>query len=70
MAQCNWDPKKHGGRPCPVHGGGGLWDENVFTRADKLKKAGYTKEDLADADEEFDEDFESIFEEFDDAAVI
>lgn len=20
MAQCNWDPSKHGGKPCPVHG--------------------------------------------------
>ena len=23
MADCNWDPAKHGGKPCPVHGAGG-----------------------------------------------
>ena len=23
MAECNWDPSKHGGKPCPVHGAGG-----------------------------------------------
>lgn len=65
MAQCNWDPKKHGGRPCPVHGGGGLWDENVFTRNEKLKKAGYTKKDLEDEDlkEDFDGDYEVEFDE-------
>jgi len=61
MAECNWDPKKHGGRPCPVHGGGGLWDENVFTRQEKLKKAGYTDEDLKDADEDFDGDYDDEF---------
>jgi len=23
MSECNWDPSKHGGKPCPVHGAGG-----------------------------------------------
>ena len=24
MAECSWDPNKHGGKPCPVHGAGGV----------------------------------------------
>lgn len=23
MSECTWDPRKHGGKPCPVHGAGG-----------------------------------------------
>lgn len=63
MAECNWDPKKHGGRPCPKHGSGGLWDENVLSRKSKLKEAGYEDADLEDEDlkEDFDDDFEEEF---------
>lgn len=61
--QCNWDPKKHGGRPCPKHGSGGLWDENVLARKSKLKEAGYEDADLEDEDlkEDFDDDYEEEF---------
>lgn len=24
MAVCNWDPNKHGGKPCPIHGNGAV----------------------------------------------
>jgi len=46
MSECNWDPKKHGGRPCPKHGKIGYWDENILTRREKLKAAGYTQEEI------------------------
>lgn len=28
MAECNWDPSKHGGKPCPVHGAGGAGNQS------------------------------------------
>lgn len=74
MAKCNWDPSKHEGRPCPIHGSG-MWDENILTRKDKiekLKEKGYTQEEIEEElkDEKFDEDFdweekEEVKEEFD-----
>lgn len=62
MAKCNWDPSKHEGRPCPIHGSG-MWDENILTRKDKiekLKEKGYTQEEIEEElkDEKFDEDDE------------
>ena len=60
-SECAWDPAKHGGKPCPKHGGG-LWDENILTRNEKLKKSGYSKEDLEDEDlkEDFDPESSSV----------
>lgn len=65
MAKCNWDPSKHEGRPCPIHGSG-MWDENILTRKDKiekLKSKGYTQEEIEEElkDEKFDEDDEKDF---------
>ena len=34
MAQCTWDPAKHGGQPCPVHGSGG--NENNISNRTKV----------------------------------
>ncbi len=74
MAKCNWDPSKHEGRPCPIHGSG-MWDENVLTRKDKiekLKEKGYTQEEIEEElkGEKFDDDFdweekEEVKEDFD-----
>ena len=70
MSKCNWDPAKHGGRECPIHGAGGsMWDENILTKQDKinkLKEKGYTEDEI---EEElkgvgFDDDFEFDEEEF------
>lgn len=60
-SECSWDPAKHGGKPCPKHGGG-LWDENILTRNEKLKNSGYSKEDLEDEDlkEDFDPESSSV----------
>ena len=66
MAKCNWDPSKHEGRPCPIHGSG-MWDENILTRKDKiekLKSKGYTQEEIEEElkDEKFDDEYD--FEEW------
>jgi len=34
--ECNWEPSKHGGKQCPIHGGSDLSDVD----ADAIKKAG------------------------------
>lgn len=39
MAVCNWDPKKHGGKPCPIHGSGAVEGrEERKNRREELKK--------------------------------
>ena len=83
MAKCEWDPSKHGGKPCPIHGSG-MWDENILTKQDKiekLKEKGYTEEEIEeelkgesfDDDFEFDEDYERswgpIIDEEDEAEI-
>jgi len=85
MSKCNWDPAKHGGRECPIHGAGGsMWDENILTKQDKinkLKEKGYTEDEIEeelkgvgfDDDFEFDDDYERswgpIIDEEDEAEI-
>lgn len=85
MSKCNWDPAKHGGRECPIHGAGGsMWDENILTKQDKinkLKEKGYTEDEIEeelkgvgfDDDFDFDDDYERswgpIIDEEDEAEI-
>lgn len=39
--KCNWDPSKHNGEPCPVHGGNNSqeeWNKADASKLDKMKK--------------------------------
>ena len=64
---CTWDPSKHGGKPCPIHSGG-MWDENILTKKDKIEKLkaqGYNEEEIEEELKSvgFDDDYDSDFEE-------
>lgn len=37
MAECNWNPDKHGGKPCPVHGSGNAGDGKHYKRINQGK---------------------------------
>lgn len=56
MEKCNWDPSKHGGKPCPVHGNGGSEDKEgnhkVKIEGGKYKLKYDDNSDWEDTDEE------------------
>lgn len=69
MSKCNWDPAKHGGRPCPIHGSG-MWDENILTKKDKIEKLkgkGYSEEEIEEElkTQKFDDDDDFNIDEYD-----
>lgn len=43
MAECNWDPSKHGGKPCPIHGAGKRSTDNPYSKGSlsDIEKQGW-----------------------------
>lgn len=80
MAECRWNPEKHGGKPCPVHGGAGSpgagghkirinqgkYEARTSDDADWEEVSPEEYEDLKEGGyAEFDENEESDFGDFD-----
>ena len=48
MAECNWDPKKHGGKPCPIHGSGRGSSEEIANRKNRRQELKQNEDSFRD----------------------
>jgi len=69
MAECNWDPNKHNGKPCPIHGSGKKSTDNPYSKGSlsDIEKQGWEGKHNYIINKMYNSDYDTIDEVMEDA---